>query len=207
MAVTVSGTQPYDNAPGGFRASMAQMDSTEAPYGDIIALHDNHCFVPTASALALDVTDLFYDIAGDPNILTHTPFDAVYYPVENEEHGTITSESAEWFLWEVRWGATSVGPDVFASTEAVLYQNFPNPFNPTTRIRFDLPVATDVELGIYDTRGRLIVTLEDGRISAGRKEIGWNGRSAGGGAVSSGVYFYRLRAGDRVFTKKMILLK
>jgi hypothetical protein len=69
MAVTVTGTRPYDNAPGGYRASMAQMDSTEAPYGDIIALHDNHGFIPTISALDLATEDPFYDVAGDPDIL------------------------------------------------------------------------------------------------------------------------------------------
>lgn len=202
-----TGAAPHDNAPGGFRSSMAQMDSTEAPYGDIIALHDNHCFVSTVSALALDVTDLFYDIAGDPNILNHTPFDDVYYPVENQEHGTITSESAAWFVDEVQWGATSIGPDSYASTGVVLYQNFPNPFNPATTIGFVLPAATDVTLSVHDTRGKLVVTLVDRRMSAGEKKIGWNSRNTRGDRVSSGVYFYKLNAGHQVYTKKMILLK
>ena len=51
--VSVGGTLPWDAAPGGYRGSMAQMDATTAPYGDIVALHDNHCFMPTVSALAL----------------------------------------------------------------------------------------------------------------------------------------------------------
>ncbi|MFX1266119.1 MAG: esterase/lipase family protein, partial [Promethearchaeota archaeon] len=102
LTVTVSGTKPYDNAPGGWRASMADMDSTEAPYGDIIALHDNHCFIPTISALDVDTEDLFYDIAGDPNLVSHTPFDTVYYPSDNQDHASITAENALWFLREAR---------------------------------------------------------------------------------------------------------
>ena len=78
LTVYVEGTRPYDSAPGGTRGSMAQMDSTEAPYGDIVALHDTHCFIPTVSALAIDTADLLYDVAGDPDLLASTPFDAVY---------------------------------------------------------------------------------------------------------------------------------
>jgi hypothetical protein len=208
MTVTVSGTIPYDNAPGGFRTSMAQMDSTEAPYGDIIALHNNHCFIPTVSALALDVTDLFYDVAGDPNILDRTPFDAVYYPAENQEHGTITAESAEWFLMEVRRGSTSVGPDSYASAGIVLFQNVPNPFGPSTVIRYDLPSdGAVVTLKIFDVAGRLVRTLIDGEIASGFKTAIWDGTDARGRDVSTGVYFYRLESRSFSRTKKMLLVK
>jgi hypothetical protein len=67
QAVTVNGTQPYDNAPGGSRASMSQLDSVAAPYGDIVAFYPSLCFIPTASALAYTTTDLFHNIAADPN--------------------------------------------------------------------------------------------------------------------------------------------
>ncbi|HUV35354.1 MAG TPA: hypothetical protein VMX58_00260, partial [Patescibacteria group bacterium] len=108
MIVSVSGTQPYDCAPGGTRASMAQMDSTEAPYGDIIALHDVHCFIPTVSALDFDSGDLFHDIAGDPDPMSRTPFDTIYYPVENQEHVLITPENADWMMAEIRGAVTAV---------------------------------------------------------------------------------------------------
>ena len=62
----VNGTLPYDSAPGGWRASMAQLDTTQAPYGDIVALHNAHCFIPTVSALDLPTSDLFFDVAGTP---------------------------------------------------------------------------------------------------------------------------------------------
>ncbi|HSG29624.1 MAG TPA: hypothetical protein VLA34_14175, partial [Candidatus Krumholzibacterium sp.] len=85
MTVYAGGTDPYDNAPGGSRGSMADMDSTEAPFGDIIALHERHCFIPTISALDIATDDLFYDVAADPYVMALTPFDTVYWAPVNEE--------------------------------------------------------------------------------------------------------------------------
>lgn len=208
LTVTVSGTKPYDSAPGGWRTSMADMDSTEAPYGDIVALHDNHCFIPTVSALAIDTEDLFYDIMGDPDILSHTPFDVVYYPADNQDHASITAENALWFLDEIRTGVTGIpsGPGPVLP-DIVLHQNYPNPFNPATVIRFILPSAMHVKLCVYNVKGELISTVADKHMTKGRKEVIWSAKDNRGQAVSSGVYFYRLIAGEIVQTKKMVLLK
>jgi len=208
LQVTVSGTKPYDNAPGGWRASMADMDSTEAPYGDIIALHDNHCFIPTVSALAIDTEDLFYDIMGDPDILSHTPFDTIYYPADNQDHASITAENAQWFLDEIRAVVTDVPSEQTPLLpDVVMYQNYPNPFNPTTVIRFDLPRAVHVKLSVYNVRGELVTTIVDGHMTEGRKEINWTAKDSRGHALASGMYFYRFIAGDFVQTKKMVLLR
>ena len=99
--VTVNATSPWDNAPGGTSNSMEQMDNVAAPYGDIIALHDDHCFIPTVSALDLNVVELFHNISGEPNLYSLTPFDSLYFPVENQEHVAITEESYWWFINEV----------------------------------------------------------------------------------------------------------
>jgi hypothetical protein len=88
-----------------------------------------------------------------------------------------------------------------------LHQNVPNPFNPTTRIRFDLPEAADVRLVIYDVSGRKIRELASGTMAAGAREVTWDGRDAGGRAAASGIYFYRLDAGRFTQTRKMILLR
>jgi flagellar hook assembly protein FlgD len=88
-----------------------------------------------------------------------------------------------------------------------LHPNRPNPFNPTTLIAYDLPRAADVRLVIYDVQGRRVAELVNGAKPAGRHETTWNGRNASGEPVASGVYFYRLIAGDFVQTKKMVLLK
>ena len=89
-----------------------------------------------------------------------------------------------------------------------LFQNYPNPFNPSTAISFYLPAACRVTLEIYDSSGRLVRRILDGeRRPAGRHSVDWRGTDARGGAVSSGVYFYRLEAGKQTTSKKMVLLK
>ena len=208
MAVTVSGTGPFDCAPGGTRASMTQMDTTEAPYGDIVALHPSHCFIPTISALEIDTDDLFYDIAGDPDILSKTPFDAVYYPMENQEHMAITAESADWFHYEIWRGVTGVEDDPGRHPAAVvLHQNYPNPFNPSTTIRFELPGRQRVRLSVYTVDGRLVKTLIDRTMAPGRYSETWMGRDDGDRSVASGVYLCRLEAGHRIETRKIVLLR
>ena len=88
-----------------------------------------------------------------------------------------------------------------------LEQNFPNPFNPSTNIAFGLESPQHVSLRIYDTAGRLVRTLVDESMPAGRYEASWNGSDGSGTAAASGVYFYRLSAGDFLETRKMILLR
>ncbi len=86
-------------------------------------------------------------------------------------------------------------------------QNYPNPFNPTTTIEFYLAEPTRTTLRIFDVTGALVRTLVDEPLSFGRHRAQWNGRNDDGQPVGSGVYFYRFRAGNQVFTKKMMLLK
>jgi len=88
-------------------------------------------------------------------------------------------------------------PKVFA-----LEQNYPNPFNPTTVISYQLPVASEVSLKVYDVLGREVMTLVNGRQEAGAYNFTLNAAS-----LSSGVYFYRLQSGNFVSTKKMMLVK
>ncbi|MCH7549158.1 MAG: T9SS type A sorting domain-containing protein, partial [Candidatus Krumholzibacteriota bacterium] len=102
----------------------------------------------------------------------------------------------------------SLAVDVKTASHALsLAQNYPNPFNPSTTISFTLPGATHVNLVVVDAQGKIVTTLMDGTLVAGPQEVQWNGRDARGNAVSSGVYFYRLQAGKRVQTRKMVLIK
>ena len=87
-------------------------------------------------------------------------------------------------------------------TSFALEQNYPNPFNPTTTIHYSLPSSAKVKLTIHDILGREIVTLVNEEQSAGWKEVLWNAKD-----VSSGIYFYKLQAGNFVETKKMIVVK
>ena len=97
--------------------------------------------------------------------------------------------------------------DAALPTDFALYQNAPNPFNPVTRINFDLPEACHVRLAVYNTSGQRVRVLSDGARSAGRFNAVWNGTDDNGRNLASGVYIYRLSAGSRVFTKRMTLVR
>ena len=88
-----------------------------------------------------------------------------------------------------------------------LHQNVPNPFNPSTTIRFDLPRTAHVRLDVYDVSGRLSRLLVNADMDPGSKEIRWDGRDSKGRKVASGIYFYRLKAGTFTYTRKMVLLR
>ena len=100
------------------------------------------------------------------------------------------------------------GPEVPAATVAMLLGNAPDPFNPTTRIRYRLEAPARVSLDIYDISGRLVRKLVRGAtVTAGRHEVNWDGRSDAREPVGSGVYFARLRAGEDVQIDRMVLIR
>jgi hypothetical protein len=109
--------------------------------------------------------------------------------------------------------------DVIGIAETRLLGNFPNPFNPSTTISFtvETPLMAFVLIEVYDIRGRLVRTLLDGsleqgqalqlRLGAGRHSVVWDGRDDSGNQVSSGIYLYRMVAGEYQSIRRMILLK
>ncbi len=88
-----------------------------------------------------------------------------------------------------------------------LAPNVPNPFNPTTRLEFELPAAARVELCVLDLAGRHVKTLVDGARSAGRHVATWNGHDTAGRPKASGVYVVRLRAGDQMTMQRVVLVR
>jgi len=92
-------------------------------------------------------------------------------------------------------------------TRSALLDAIPNPFNPKTRLSFEISSAGPVELKVYDIAGRLVAVLLDGHLDAGRHHVVWDGRDEAGRACSAGVYLYRLEAGDYCETKRMALIK
>ena len=109
---------------------------------------------------------------------------------------------------------TTVGPSIVTGVGdgvtprvTALDQNRPNPFNPTTTIRYELAQASDVTLRIFDARGSLVRELVADNKSAGRYSVEWDARNRFGKPVAAGVYFYRLTAGTFVETRKMVLVK
>ncbi len=207
LVVYVEGTDPYDGAPGGTRSTMAQMDSLEAPYGDIIALHEKHCFIPTVSALDLDSDDLFYDIAGDPDLLMHSPFDTVYFPAVNEEHIFISPESKTWFITELERGTSMGLGDDAAPEGSVRLEVSPNPFSGTASIWYSISAETDVSLSVYDATGRRITGLADGAGKPGWHRVAWDGTDHSGRDVAPGIYFVKLSSGRSSMTKRVVFLR
>lgn len=88
-----------------------------------------------------------------------------------------------------------------------LEQNFPNPFNPETDIRFSLKQNSDVELNIYNLKGQKVKTLHKGMLDKGKHQLKWKGTDDNDKPVTSGVYLYRLSSGSSQQTRKMVLLK
>jgi hypothetical protein len=83
-----------------------------------------------------------------------------------------------------------------------LYQNFPNPFNPSTIIRYDVPEVANVKITIYDILGRRVVLLVDTQSTPGRYSVEWDA-----GELPSGVYFLHLQSRDFVGVRKLLLMK
>ena len=98
--------------------------------------------------------------------------------------------------------AEEIVPEKFA-----LLTNMPNPFNPTTTIRFQVPRESEINLTVHDISGREVTVLANGRHDAGVFSQVWDGRDSGGRDVASGIYFARLTADDFTATRKMVLLR
>ncbi len=125
--------------------------------------------------------------------------DTYYWRVRCDCEGWPWSDARTFKLTEP--GKTIPDPD------PQLTANFPNPFNPSTTISFELPKTGHVKLEVFNVNGALITTLVDEVRESGRHDVLWNGKDAKGVSVASGIYFYRLKAGAEVVTKKMMLLR
>lgn len=104
-------------------------------------------------------------------------------------------------------GTESEDPPDGIPDDFELHSNYPNPFNPTTRIRYGVPKPAFVKIGVYNVLGQLVSELVSDEKSAGYYDVDWNGRDSGGGLAPSGVYFYRIEAGRFVETRSMVLQK
>jgi hypothetical protein len=103
--------------------------------------------------------------------------------------------------WAMGDGVTSIGDEKNGvSSEFLLYNNYPNPFNPITTIRYHLQNASNVTMRIYNISGQEVETLVNEYQTAGEHEITWQPK-----ALPGGIYFYRLKAGEFSETKKLIL--
>ena len=113
------------------------------------------------------------------------------------------TEFSDWILTD-EWGPTAV--DEMPARRCLL-SNYPNPFNPATTISYELVRPSHVRLEVYDAAGRLVRVLVDANKDAGRHQVVWDGLDGLGERTASGVYFYRLRAGEVDLARKMVLLR
>jgi serine protease AprX len=129
-----------------------------------------------------------------------------FYFTYNTVGGTEVREPEDNSVYSFNYGEYKVISDVDETSELpegfYLSQNYPNPFNPETVIKYKLPESGDVSLKIYDILGREVATLVNEMKSSGTYEVKFNGNK-----LSSGVYFYSLKLGNYVNTKKMLLIK
>jgi hypothetical protein len=136
---------------------------------------------------------------------------AVYWYYVTASYSDSTLWQVESFISNKDWGRSgivgAIGDENAIPQVFFLAQNYPNPFNPTTTISYGLPNSGHVKLDIFNIMGQRTITLVDANQEAGIKKIIWNGRDQNGQSVASGMYFYRLKAGDKEIVRKMSLIK
>ena len=125
-------------------------------------------------------------------------------PNQNSAVVPINGGSQELFVNRYQFLSTN---DDLIPKSFKLYQNSPNPFNPNTHIRFDLPKNESISLMIYNIAGKEVAQINRNNLSAGQHVINWKGQDQYGERLPSGLYIYRLVAGNKIMTKKMLLLK
>ena len=140
-----------------------------------------------------------FDVSASPNLLMEPAVNSDLSP-DDVDLTLALFRDLGWFFGE----ATSA-PALAQPTR--LHQNAPNPFNPSTTIRFSLARGGDTALRVFDVRGRHVRTLVAGNLEAGDHAVQWNGRDDGGATVASGIYFYRLKSGEFEGLQRMVLLK
>ncbi len=162
--------------------------------------------------LSLVSTELFTDTLAQlvlrlDQSLADTTVD--FLVVNPDSGGFIPFIRIKWDSQALPLAPESGSPGAALPRAFCLGANVPNPFNPSTTISYSLggEAPLPVRLNVFNVRGQIVATLVDRVVAPGQYTVNWDGRGRGGEQLSSGVYFYRLRAGDFSFTRKMVLLK
>jgi len=191
------GTQGYDKLVAAIEADPAQRPNWDAKPGDAVGDYD--AWSTFANMVLVNWN------AGDVTA-ANSPLD---YNQAMPEQGTIfrivTSESN--LPGDILYVESPKPKLDYSPNTSYLFQNYPNPFNPVTQIRFHIAKTTNVKLEIFNLLGQKVKTLIDKKMTTGERSIFWNGRNDAGIKLGSGIYFYRLKVGEYLKTKKMTLLK
>ncbi|MFC1557668.1 FlgD immunoglobulin-like domain containing protein, partial [candidate division KSB1 bacterium] len=148
----------------------------------------------------------------EDSLVTGRSFDCVWSTPESRNFKVYSyddcgNQSMTYAEIDVMVTGVADGNDAKNPTRFSLWQNYPNPFNPVTTIRFELPKLSDVSIRVYDILGREVKTLMSQRMPAGRHGVTWDGTNNFGQMVGSGVYIYRIQAGEFVDIKRMTFIK
>ena len=139
-------------------------------------------------------------------ILNNLKDGTYYWSIQAIDNSFSGSEFAEERTFTVsRVDVSSL--DAMIPTKFELTQNYPNPFNPVTVLRYALPISSNVSMVIYNLMGQEVIRWDEGNVEPGYYEKTWKGTNRFGNPVASGIYIYRLIAGDFIQTKKMVLLR
>lgn len=137
------------------------------------------------------------------------PWDIFATDIDGDEKTDVLSGVLHKVIWFQNGGPiTNINKPIANLPDKIgVRQNFPNPFNPLTQIRYSIPTSQNVTITLYNILGQKIKTLLSQKQTAGEHKVIWDARDDSGQPVSSGIYFYQLRAGDFTETKKMMLMR
>jgi hypothetical protein len=166
-------------------------------------LDSYYVYCDTVSRFAPSVDNFVGSVsAADTSLTFPAPADSAYYVVSAVDidgyAGGYSDEAS---------AGTATGAGEQLTYHNRLHQNVPNPFNPSTTVRYELRAPGAVTVAVYDVAGRMVKRLVDGSKAAGVHTVMWDGTSENGSRVSSGIYFYKLETVNFVQTRKMVLLK
>lgn len=171
-----------------------------------VTAHGNYAYVAdgTHGVVVIDVSDpTTPTFAGEFD----TPGEATNLAVQGE-YVYVACDCCLMILHQTETDEILLSVDSDHASQAVLsISNHPNPFNPSTTIEYSLPERANVNVSIYNLLGRRVVTLVDRTIPAGTHQVVWEGKDESGAVVATGVYLYRVQAGEVIESRKMVLLK
>jgi len=184
---TITGRVTREDTAGGFP-------------GVLVRIVDTNIQATTTAAGTFNLTN----VAAGTVRITATTTDPRY---EDFESPNITLIPGQALIYDIVMLLTNDEAEVVVPEVTALQGNFPNPFNPSTQIRFDLARAEHVTIEIFNIRGQRVKTLVNGEMEAGRHNIEWAGTDDRGRTVGSGIYFYSMKAGEYSSTRRMVLMK
>ena len=192
--------------PSGLLALITEQDAVQLTWDAPVDADFEYFRIYRSNESGFDPSGIepYSESIGTLFIDTEVSIDQIYYYILSavDSHGNESGFSEE-------VSATIVGIEggEIIPSDYVLYDAYPNPFNPSTTIKYGLPYQSDATLIIYNLMGQEIVRWDEYNLTAGYYEKTWNGTNKFGVPVVSGVYLYKFITGDFVVTRKMLLLK